>query len=88
MRNEFLHRLRNSPEPGRPAVEVPERLCPRCERPFTTAGGKYLVGHSRKDRAIEVCKACAAHEGWQRMNRVDLSVQTWPVEVPDSFYYG
>lgn len=86
-RNEFLIRLRNRPEPGRPNVELPERSCPRCLQPFTTANGSYLTGHSRKDRSIEICSACVAHEGWQVLMGVDLATQVWPVDVPSSFRY-
>ena len=87
MRDEFLHRLRNKPEPGRPKVELPERICPRCARPFDTANGIYLAGRSRKDSSIEICSACAAHEGMQQARGVDLATQALPVDVPQSFRY-
>lgn len=86
MRDEFLHRLRHTPEPGQPRAELPERICPRCERPFDTAHGRYMSGRSRKDRSIEACSACAAHEGMQRVMGVDLATQDWPVVVPQSSY--
>lgn len=87
MADDFLSRLKNSPEPGRPKVDLPDRDCPRCRQPVPVVNGQHLMGRSRKDRSIEICSACAAHEAFQKVKGIDLATQEWPVEVPSSFRY-